>query len=253
MSFSRALALSFGFVSVGSVAAPAPVAEYDFNGTLSSSVAGAPILTVTDPLNQSSFVTDAVNGHSRSVWHVGGTADPVLDQGGLTLSTNGLITNGTIYSLEIVLKFTDRDNAWRRIADVQSRTSDNGFYVDPSNNLNVYPVAGGSAFSNNTYHDVFLVNDAGTVTFYLDGSAQQSVKTDVMNLDASKTINFFLDNTQGGGQGEWSAGDIAEIRLYDAALSAVPPPPVPSIPEPQTYVMMLLGLGVVGYATRRRT
>jgi len=102
--------------------------------------------------------------------------------------------------------------------------SDNGFCVDPSNNLDIFPVAGGAAFTNDTYHDVFLVNNRGVVTFYLDGSVQATAATSVMNLDPSQTMNFFLDNVVAGGQGEYSSGSMALIRVHNEALNAVPPP-----------------------------
>jgi hypothetical protein len=230
-------------------AAPAPVAEYNFDDTLASSVVGAPALTVTDPLALSGFGSDTVFGATQQVWNFGGANSPPADQGGLTLDTTGLLTSNNVYSLEIVFKFNDRDNAWRRIVDVSSRQSDNGFYVDPNNNLDVYPVGGGATFTNGTYHDVFLVDNNGSVTFYLDGSAQATVSTTVMNIDSSNDINLFLDNLVGGGQGEWSSGSIASLSLYNAALSA---PPVSAVPEPETYVMMLVGLGALGFVARGR-
>ena len=111
-----------------------------------------------------------------------------------------------------------------------------------------HPVAGGAPFSNDVYHDVFLVNNAGVVTFYLDGSAQATVTTNVMNLDSSRTMNFFLDNVVAGGQAEYSSGNIALIRLYNEALTAVPPP----VPEPATLTMLLAGLGVLSATGARR-
>lgn len=228
---------------------PVPVAQYNFNGTLASSVAGAPALTVTDPLGLSGFGTDSVMGNTQTVWNFQGSRTPVTDQAGLTLNTAGLITSSDVYSVEMVFKFTESANAWRRIIDVQNRQSDNGFYVDPSNNLDVFPVAGGAAFTNGVYHDVFLVNNAGVVTFYLDGSAQATVTTNVMNLDASQTMNFFLDNVVAGGQGEYSSGSISMIRVYDQALDTVPPS---AVPEPATLAMLLAGLGVIAAAGARR-
>jgi hypothetical protein len=231
-------------------AAPTPVAQYDFNNTLASSVAGAPALTVTDPLGASGFVTDNVLGTTKPVWSFQGSASPVTDQAGLTLDTTGLLTRNDVYSLELVFQFTQRENAWRRIVDVSSRQTDNGFYVDPSNNLDIYPVGGGAPFTNNVYHDVFLVDNAGVVTFYLDGSAQATLTTPVMNIDATNNINFFLDNVVAGGQGEYSSGSISMVRLYDEALTSVPPPPVP---EPASWALMLAGVGMVGTILRRRS
>ena len=223
---------------------PVPVASYHFNNTLTSSTAGAPALTVTDPLGTSGFGTDTVNGVSQLVYNFQGANSPVTDQAGLTLNTSGLLSSNSVYSLELVFKFTDRDNAWRRIVDVSSRQTDDGFYVDPGNNLDIYPVGGGSPFTNNAYHDVFLVNNNGTVSFWLDGLAQATLSTHVMDIDANNNINFFLDNVVAGGQGEYSSGSIASVRLYDAALSG--PPPVSDVPEPSSALFLLLGLACFG-------
>ncbi len=246
------LALAAATACAAAQATPAPVAQYDFNGSLSSSVAGAPALVAVDPLGESGFVTDTVGGTPRTVYNFQGANEPTSDQAGLSLDTTGLITNPAVYSLEMVFKFTEREGAWRRIFDTQERQSDNGFYVDPSNNLDVFPVAGGASFTNNVYHDVFLVDDNGVVTFYLDGSSQASVTTGIMNLPADGMVNFFLDNVIAGGQGEYSSGDIALIRLYDSALTAVPPPPL-AVPEPANVALMLGGLALVASLARRRS
>lgn len=254
MPFKHIFALAL-CVGAASAMAQSPVAEYDFNNTLASSVAGAPSLGVVDPTGTSGFVTDVVNGASQAVWSFNGD-NANADQGGLTLNTTGLLSSNSVYSLEMVFKFTQRDSAWRRIVDTDSRTLDAGFYVDPSNNLDVYPNGGGTSFTNNVYQDVFLVDNNGQVTFYLNGSAQATVASTSVNIDSSNNLYFFLDNLMGGGQGEWSAGAIAQIRLYNEALTSVPPPTppvVPSVPEPGTYAMMLAGLGVVGLLARRRT
>jgi hypothetical protein len=244
--------LTFGVLAMCMVAAhadPIPVAQYRFNDSLASSAGSAPALTVTDPLGLSGFGTDTVFGVAQTVWNFQGTNFPVTAQAGLTLNTAGLITDSSIYSVEMQFKFTERSGAWRRILDVENRQSDNGFYVDPSNNLDIYPVAGGAAFSNDVYHDVFLVNNGGTVAFYLDGSTQATVVTPVMNLNASQTMNFFLDNVVAGGQGEYSSGSIALIRVYNEALTTLPPPP-PPVPEVPSVALLAAGLATLGIRAR---
>ena len=232
--------------AIAAHAVPSPVAVYTFNDSFASSVGGAPALTLTDPLGRSGFATDTVFGNSVRVFNFVGT-QANEQQAGLTLNTSGLLPSD-FYSVEIVFKFTERDNAWRRIVDVQNRQSDNGFYVDPANRLDIYPVAGGDAFTNNVYHDVFLVNDHGVVSFYLDGGPKTTVTTTVMTIDANNRMGFFLDNVVAGGQQEYSSGSVSLIRLYDQALDAPPPP----IPEPSVYALMMAGLGIVLVAARRR-
>jgi hypothetical protein len=138
-----AAALSFG----GSArAAGTLVADYEFNGNLSSSVGGAPNLLATDPLGTNSF--------GAGVYNWTGTKFPTTDRGGLTFDSTGLL-NPTSYTVDLRFKFNEGANAWRRIVDVQNRQSDNGFYVNPSNNLDIFPVAGSTeAFSSGDYHDV---------------------------------------------------------------------------------------------------
>lgn len=250
---SAALFLSLGLTSFVVVAAPSPVASYGFNNSFASSVAGAPSLRVTDPHATSGFASDVVFGSAQRVYNFVGTPDNA-GQAGLSLNTAGLLTSNSVYTVEVLFKFTERDNAWRRIVDVQNRQSDNGFYVDPGNALDVFPVAGGASFTNGVYHDVFLSDNNGVVKFYLDGSAQATINTAVMNIDSNNLMNFFLDNVVGGGQGEYSSGSVARISLYNVALGDQEiPPPVPSpVPEPETYALMLAGLGVIGVVAQRR-
>jgi hypothetical protein len=63
----------------------------------------------------------------------------------------------------------------------------------------------------------------------------------------------------GGGQGEWSSGSIAALRIYDGVLGASEiadlnkiPFVNTAVPEPATWAMMIAGFGFVGGALRRR-
>jgi hypothetical protein len=161
--------------------------------------------------------------HSRPVWLFNGNAQPTNEQAGLSVNTAGLIGPQN-YSVDMVFLFTDRDNAWRRIIDVENRQSDNGFYVDPSNNLDIYPVSGSTnAWTNNVYHHVVLTNDGSSVSSYIDGVSQFSFPTGLMNIDNAnnpgRLMGFFIDNVVLGGQGEFSDGKVGLIRLWDGVLS----------------------------------
>lgn len=219
-----ARAAAFGVVTLAAAAAAQaqnPVATYLFGGTLSAQEGGKPALTATDPLGLNAFTTDTVFGATHTVYQTVGNATPVLNQAGLTLDTTSLLSLNS-YSVEMVFKFSDRDGAWRRIIDVQNRQSDNGFYVDTSNQLDIYPVTGGATFTNGVYHDVFLtVASDNTVSAYLDGALAFTGLTTNMDIaNPGNLMNFYLDNTAGGGQGEYSNASTALIRLYDGPVSA---------------------------------
>jgi hypothetical protein len=241
-----------------------PVATYTFQNSLAAQQSGVASLSAVDPQGASGFVTDTLYGQTRQVYAFNGNTPPA-EQAGLSLTTTGLVASDN-YSVEMVFSFSQNPNAWRRIIDVQERTSDNGFYVDPANNLDVYPVAGSSAlFTENTYHDVVLtVASGGTVVGYLDGVQQFTTTTAVMNINnPDNLMNFFLDNTVGGGQGEYSSGQIGLINLYNNVLTAdqvardAVNPFVGSstVPEPSSLLMVgsagLIGLGLK-LRTRRR-
>jgi hypothetical protein len=231
------------------------VATYNFQGNFNAVQPGAPALTPVDPEGTSKFTTDTVMGSQSTVWQFNGDNTPA-DQSGLTLNTTGLITDPGSYSLDMILEFTQRDGAWRRLLDVQNRQSDNGFYVNPSNDLDIFPVSGSTAaWTNNVFHHVVLTIDDSTatianptnvtVTAYLDGVSQFSTQTNIMDLNFDPTDNpnqllgFFLDNVAGGGQGEWSEGEIAFARLWNGVLT--PTEVAALIPEPGTLAFFAAG------------
>jgi hypothetical protein len=259
---SRILASAFITISTSFMAATsaqaALVASWSFNDTLAADQSGAPALTAVDPLGVSGFITDTVNGATQQVYHFAGGLSS-SQQGGLFVSTAGLIT-GNAYSVDLVFQFESNQSGWENIFGVSNRRSDFAFYVNPSNHLQAYPAGSGSTpFTFGEYHQVTLTNQGnGTVSAYLDGVLQFTTATTGLDFSSYNAdnpdhlIHFFLDDG-----GEYANGRIARIGLFDTALTATEignlslsyPAPVP---EPETYVMLLTGLGIAGVFARRR-
>lgn len=212
-------------------AAPAPVATYLFNETLSAEEAGKPALTAINPLGSNAFESALVEGQNRRVYHWAGNAANPAQQGGLRLDATGLVPYHS-YSIELVFEFLEESDAgWRRIADTQNRQSDNGFYLEPSNRLQVYPeVTGTTPFTTPGFHRVTLTNStqngAQEVRAYLDGHLEATSTTDQLNLDNANNpghlLHFFVDNLAAPAQTEFAEGRIASLRLYAGAI--VPEP-----------------------------
>ena len=239
-------------------AAPVAVATYTFNDTLAAQQIGAPVLTSVDPFGTNGFENALVDGVNQRVFHWRGAGDSPATQAGLRLDATGLVSYDN-YSIEMTFEFltaAEFGGGWRRIVDTQNRQSDNGFYVDPDNFLQVYPVVTGSTtFTTPGFHHVVLSNfvngNTREVKAYLDGALQLESDTDQFNLDNANNpvhlLYFFLDNLAGPAQLEYADGRIAALTLYDGILVA-------TIPEPGTWAMLLAGLAAIStLPARRRT
>ena len=239
------------------MAAPVAVATYKFNNTLTAEEAVAPALLSVNPLGTNGFESATVNGSSQQVFHWRGLGNDPTTQAGLTLNASGLVSYDN-YSISMTFEFltaSEFGGGWRRVVDTQNRQSDNGFYVDPNNFLQVYPVVSGSTtFTTPGFHDVVLSNlvngNVREVKAYLDGVLQLQSDTDQLNLDNPNNpghlLHFFLDNLAGPAQLEYADGRIASLTLYDGIL-------VGTIPEPTTWILMVAGLALmVGSAKRHR-
>lgn len=243
-----------------SAVAATPSATYRFNDTFNADEPGLPALVPVDPIGASAFQTDSVFGVGRRVWSFDGDASPGDLQAGLTLSTAGIVSP-TSYSVDMVFQFTEDTGSWRRVIDVENRQSDFGFYVEPRDDLQVYPDITGNTggWTEGSYHHVVLTNDGSTVAAYLDGALQVVGATGLMNLNNGNNpgllMNFFLDNAFAGGNGnEFADGRVALIRLWDVVLTEAEAQNLaadPFVPEPSSGLLAFVGLALMIFVRRR--
>jgi hypothetical protein len=239
-------------------------AAYIFNNNLNAQEGGVPALAATDPLATNAFSSDTVFGGTHSVYFFNSSAG---NNAGLTFNNGGNLISPGSYSLEMVFQLSG-SAGYRRLVDSQNRQSDNGAYVDPSNHYDLFPSAAGTAnFVSATYVDYILTNDGTNVNVYANGTPDFNIADSQMNLNnannPAQLLNFFLDNTAGGGTGEFSGGRIALLELWDGVLTGaqartlsadpfanVPATTTTGMPEPGTW--LLLTAGAVCTAFRRR-
>jgi len=98
-----------------------------------------------------------------------------------------------------------------------------------------------------------LPNGEGQIGFFYKG-----MQWEVTDTSTRAAIGF----GDGTGNGQVLAGSSNQQGLnlvaanhhiwFDANLVVVPPPPIPGVPEPMTWVMMVAGLGMAGAAMRMR-
>jgi hypothetical protein len=219
----------FLFTALLARAGAAPVATYHFNDSLAPDEPGVPSLVSVDPLALNGFEDAVVNGVTQRVFHWRGNATPATQQAGLMLDATGLVPYNN-YSIEIIFEFLQAAQAgggWRRIVDTQNRQSDNGFYVDPGNRLQVYDVVTGSSlFTTPGFHHVVLSNfingNQREVKASLDGVLQLTSSTDQLNLDnvnnPGHLLAFFLDNIAGPAQLEFADGRIAFLQIHNGVV-----------------------------------
>ncbi len=236
-------------------------ASYSFQQTLQANEALAPALTAINPLGQNTFETAIVNGQSQTVYHWVGNGQASDQQAGLTLDTTGLVPyNDYAVALKIeLLSQASFGGGWRRLIDTEGRQSDNGFYVNPTNKLEVVQgspaAAGPTTFTTPGFHDVVLsvspeANGSQLVKGYLDGQLEFSKVLSVYSLDNANNpghlLTFFADNLAAGAQQEYADGRIASLQIYSGAFD-----PTTAVPEPASMAMVLAGLGLLSWRKAR--
>ncbi len=187
-------------------------ADYQFQGNLNSSVAGAPALANFGAGN--AYASESINAGAATV-----LTFPA--GGGVSLPTATTIIPAGVYSIAALVRLSDV-SGYRKYVDFKNRTSDNGVYV-LDGNLNFYNFAtgAGAPIANNAWRTIVITRDAaGQVAGYVNGAPALGFAdgSGAGVVDAANVLNFFFDDAVTGT--EQSAGAVARIQVYDNALSA---------------------------------
>jgi hypothetical protein len=231
-----------GAVLVSQGVNAALIHDYELNGSLADSMGGPSLVA---------------NGGT-----IGATSYSFGANLGLSLAYSALPST-SLYSIETVFSF-NQFSAWRKIIDFNARTTDDGFYFSPSNELDFFPVANGTTtVTTPTTVDVVLTRDStsGQVSAYLNGALAFSFvdSTGLAVFRGSDSLIHFFEDDAATSFNEASSGSVDCIRIYNTALSAsavanltsCSPAVVSGVPEPNTLLLAGLGLFALIILKRR--
>jgi PEP-CTERM motif len=167
---------------------------------------------------------------------------------GLSLDLTGIVSDAGPYTIEIDFSFTDT-SGYRKILDFDNLAADAGLY-NLSTDVNVFNAAfsPSGVIEDNILADLIISRTAaGHVTVSVDGKHYLGFDdtTNITKFGAGNIANFFVDDNVTG-QREASGGFVDFIKISDTASVT------PGVPEPSTWVMMLLGFAGLGYAGFRQ-
>jgi hypothetical protein len=200
-----------------SAAAATLVADYN-NGSLTSSVAGAPDLATVG--------TGTAVASEQVVSHLP-TQNVITFTAGSGLALNPMsqiLPSSGAYTIAMTARITATSiDGYSKLIDFANGTSQYGVYVD-HNTLGFYNYVGAPTTQVvATYGEIVLTRDAsGTLAGYYDSALQFSANDSVFQwglIDASDKLRLFLDDFLGGAN-EQSGGAVARIRIWTDALTA---------------------------------
>ena len=131
--------------------------------------------------------------------------------------------------------------------------------------VNAYDIATGAFITSYTPGFGFGVDGTGVISSHdaLNGSIIANMNSgDVVLIDPVSGGSTLI--ATGGTRGDYTSPDVINGTLFLDAADGVyrlscgidcgigVPPPVTQVPEPETYAMLLAGLGLLGFMARRR-
>lgn len=205
-------------VSAQSVAVTPPTLIADYEGSLTSSVVGAPALSIVG--SGTAFSSEQV------LYYLPAQNVLVFTAGsGVELNLiSQILPSPYVYTIALQARITNTSpDGFSKLIDFTNGTADSGLY-DQDGALRFYYYASSPTKQIGAdYGDIVVTRDAaGALRGYYNGAPQFSID-DSANpigvIDASDKLRFFLDDSVGAGT-EQSTGAVARIRIWDNALGA---------------------------------
>lgn len=230
--FTGAL-IFLGMVDTAQAVPAAPVHEYEFDNTLADSLGGPALQSLGGTLGDGSYTFAAGQG----------------------LILDGALGNGADYSVEITAQL-DQVSGYRRILDFKNGGSDAGLYSF-AGSLSFSPAIFGTASvilaSNPVTILLTRIASTNTLSGYANGVSQFSIVdgagAGIFSTTGARMVFFRDDNVF---PGEESSGAVTSIRIFDRGLSPTEVVALYApIPEPGTWALTLVGLGMLGWASMR--
>lgn len=238
----RKLALSAAamlIAATGNPASAATVADFELNGSLANSIANGVTLTNNGATLGAQGITFGLN-QGPTITGLGTLNAYTIDVGFTIDQLNG-----------------PRGNGYVKLIDFSNLVNDAGYYSFDGY-LNAFPLGNSPSqvFSAGTPVRLTLSRDeAGLITAYINGdqiySRQDPGNQTQTMITSSLPLTFFTDDTQTS-QGEASPGFVDYIRIADTAVTPAQITPAGAVPEPASWGIMIVGMGAIGFALRRR-
>lgn len=194
---------------------------------------------------------NAVGLNANGSWQLS-----LADSAPLNALQNNFTVTAWIYIDSSITKTGGNSNNYRVIGDDVAwdgdawsfGVRDNTLLFTKNGVVDAFSNGGATVPSDQWVHIAATITSTSGLTFYLNGSVD-GTNGNTANNNVGDDI-FGIGRSYGNGEGQYLAGALDEVRVYDNVLSEAEIAALASIPEPSTGI--LIGLAALATGLRRR-